>query len=365
MKIGIDARLWSETGVGRYIRALVNHLGQLDSAHEFVLFLRKKEIDKVVVPNKRWVKQEADVAWHTLAEQLQMPGIYKQADVDLVHIPYFSVPVLMPVPFVVTIHDLTISHFATGKATTHPKLIYELKRLAYRFVVWKAVHGAKRVITVSESTKKALINEYRLSPGKIAVTYEAGGLEAGTKEVKITAPSQYILYVGNAHPHKNLDKLLDAYTLFHKKNAEIKLVFIGPDDYFYQQLKNYSEEQLQGVKFVHGVNRNELYTWYRKALCLVFPSLSEGFGIPGLEAMMLGVPVVCSNIAVFHEIYGEAAEYFDQNSTENMAEIMLRLVGDEKKRKNLSTKSLKKASEYSWAKMAQETLEIYEDCHRV
>ncbi|RJR30288.1 glycosyltransferase family 1 protein [Candidatus Microgenomates bacterium] len=365
MKIGIDARLWSETGVGRYIRALVYHLGQIDDTHEYVLFLKNKDFNEVEMPNKRWTRQEADVSWHSLEEQLRMPGVYKQSGADLIHIPYFSVPVLMPTPFVVTIHDLTISHFATGKATTHPKLMYALKRLAYRFALWKAVRSAKRVITVSESTKKELVSEYRLSPGKVAVTYEAGDFEKGTQAAAINTPAKYILYVGNAHPHKNLDQLLNAFSLLRRKNSEIKLVLVGPDDYFYQQLKNLPENKCEGVEFIHNVNRDELYTWYRKALCLVFPSLSEGFGIPGLEAMSQDVPVVCSNISVFHEIYGEAAVYFDQNDAQNIAETILGLIADEKKRKDLRIKSLKKAAEYSWKKMAQETLEVYENCYRV
>jgi glycosyltransferase involved in cell wall biosynthesis len=366
MKIGIDARLWNETGVGRYIRALVANLASFDNPHEFTLFLRKNEYEHLPSPGPAFRKVLADVHWHTLAEQLRMPSIYNQAQVDLLHIPYFSVPILTPLPFVVTIHDLTISHFSTGKATTLAIPIYRLKHLGYKVVLAYAVRRATSIITVSETVRKQLTQEYSIDPGKTFVTREAGELEFG--EVSpIKTPDNYLLYVGNAHPHKNLEILIEALLMIQKQFPRLKLVLIGKHDYFYERLKSLiARRKLAGdVLFPGDVTNAELTSWYGHADVFVFPSKAEGFGIPGLEAMGLGCPVVCSDIDVFHEIYSEAAVYFNQYKKEDLVTKLTQVLIDTTLRNSLVIKGKAKAIEYSWSRMARETLTIYENSPRI
>ena len=164
MKIGIDARLMHETGVGRYIRALISNLSEIDRVHEFIVFIRS--LNDLPVLTDNWQAVLVDIQWHTLQEQLEMPKIYDQAKLDLLHIPYFSVPIFTHTPFIVTIHDLTISHFSTGKATTLPLPLYLLKRLGYAWVLKNAVTNSKAVITVSNTVREQLIEDYRLDPKK-------------------------------------------------------------------------------------------------------------------------------------------------------------------------------------------------------
>ena len=363
MKIGIDVRLWNETGVGRYIRALVRELGNIDKHNEYTLFLRQPQYEEVIPPNSRWKKVLADVPWHTIQEQFKMPAIYQAANIDLLHIPYFAVPVLIQVPFVVTIHDLTISHFATGKATSLPLPIYWLKRLGYTLVLSQTFKRARQIITVSETVKKQIMSEFSRSADKICVIYESGSLEPLKSKATVVTPKNYLLYVGNAHPHKNLERLVKAYALVKRKVLDLNLVLVGKTDYFYSKLKIWVNAQgITGVKFIGEVNNEELAIWYKNALSFVFPSLSEGFGIPGLEAMSMDCPVIASDIQTFREIYKDAAIYFDPNSEVSLASVTTDTVKNSQTRERLVKKGRERVQYFSWNKMARQTLEVYENC---
>ena len=139
MNIGIDARLIDETGVGRYIRNLIEQLSEIDKTNSYTVFLRKKSYDSFKLSNNRWQKRIAEVPWHSVREQLAMPGILSRENLDLVHIPYHNPPIFYPGPMVVTIHDLTILHFNTGRATTLPFPLYAVKQLGYRMEDRKSV----------------------------------------------------------------------------------------------------------------------------------------------------------------------------------------------------------------------------------
>ncbi len=172
MKIGIDARLIHETGVGRYIRNLVEELGKIDDKNFYIVFLRKNAFDTFVLPNARWKKKLADVPWHSITEQLCMPGILYREHLDLLHVPYFNVPLLYFGKFVVTIHDLTILHFDTGKATTLPYIFYKFRRLGYYISLLKAIFWSEKVIAVSQTTKCEILDHFDILHEHIAVVYE-------------------------------------------------------------------------------------------------------------------------------------------------------------------------------------------------
>src|SRR5260221_9136957 len=154
MRIGIDCRLCYETGVGRYIRNLVHELAQLDTTNEYTLFFRKEEFETVPLPGKNFYKILADVRWHTFAEQTVFKKILEKEKLDLIHFPYFSYPISYRGKFVITIHDLIIDHFATGKSSTLFAPVYMLKQLGYRFVLRNAIAKSRNVIAVSGATKQ-------------------------------------------------------------------------------------------------------------------------------------------------------------------------------------------------------------------
>jgi len=144
MKIGIDCRLWNETGVGRYARNLVYHLQKFDNENEYVLFVLPKDKNDIKIQNLNFKTVEVDIRWHSLKEQLLFPFILKKERLDLVHFPYFSIPILYRGKFVITIHDLILFHHATGKASTLSPFFYRIKLLAYKLVISRAVKKSNK-----------------------------------------------------------------------------------------------------------------------------------------------------------------------------------------------------------------------------
>ena len=173
MVIGIDARLWGETGVGRYIRALFTYLPKNE---EYIWFLGEKEFFLLEMPG-RWKKVLATAHWHTFSEQVVMPWLFYKENLDLLHVPYVNFPVFYFKKSVITIHDLIPDHFKTGRTTTLPFWHYLIKKFGYHFLIWWAVKKAEKILTPSNSAKQEIIDHYHVSPTKVSVIYESGELE--------------------------------------------------------------------------------------------------------------------------------------------------------------------------------------------
>ncbi len=374
MKIGIDARFYGpkQKGLGRYVQKLVENLEKVDLSNQYIIFLRKENWPEYQPANPRFKKALADYQWYSLKEQILMPFKIRRSKVDLIHFPHFNLPIFCFKPFVVTIHDLVLKRFPTRRASTLGPFLYWLKNLAYRLVVFLAVKRAKKIIAVSNYTKKDILRYFRIKPEKIEVVYE-GTPELRTrlkcknlfseKRFYISGASlcakPYLLYVGNAYPHKNLERLILAFAkLVKDKQMDCQLVLVGELDYFYRRL----QEQFSSVKglfFTDFVSDKELAALYQSASLYVFPSLGEGFGLPPLEAMTYGLPVVSSRAACLPEILGQAAVYFDPTDIEDMAEKIKQVLKDKRIREKLIDQGFRRIQEYSWSKMARETLEIY------
>ncbi len=368
MRIGIDARLINETGVGRYINNLVKELGEIEKNNNYIVFLRKRSFDNFVTPNDRWEKRLADIPWHSVAEQLIMPWLLLKEHLDLVHIPYFNIPIFYPGRFIVTIHDLTILHFDTGKATTLPLPLYKFRRFGYYLALAVGLRRAEKIITVSQATKQEIIDHFRIDSGKIVVTHEGVDKKFQISNFKFQISKRiikdpYFLYVGNAYPHKNLETLLRAFHQIFQGDPlqskgppyeNLRLVLVGKNDYFYRKLSREDH-----VIFFGEASDVQLQNLYKNAIALVFPSLMEGFGLPGLEAMAAGTPVVCSNIPVFREIYGYAAFYFVPLDANDLFGKLTEITSNRSLRKNLIERGLVKIKSYSWKKLAEQTLAAY------
>lgn len=372
MRIGIDARLITETGVGRYIRNLIGELANIDTTNEYVIFLPHSSFAAFVLPNSRWRKVAARVHWHTVAEQIVMPRLFRAADLDVVHIPYHNPPMFYFGRMVITIHDLTILHFATGKATTLPRVLYHLKRLGYWVELWVGLRRAKKIIAVSQATKQEIIDHFHVSPDAITVTYE--GVDPaivcrGQKKAAQVVSEPYFLYVGNAYPHKNIEMLIRGFAAYInslKAQQTSKLVLVGSDDFFYRRLCTLvAELGITGsVIFFGPADDATLISLYCHARAFVFPSRMEGFGLPALEALSMGCPVYVSDIPVFHEILGDNAVYFDPGSASTIATMLGSAWNREVRTVNPSGyRNI--AGTYSWQKMARETLDIYERSTRI
>lgn len=364
MKIGIDARLWNESGVGRYIRNLVYQLQIIDSNNDYALFVLKKDYENVKsqITNNKFQIKIADITWHSIGEQLKLPALLQKEKLDLMHFTYFSLPIFYNLPFVATIHDLILHHFPTGKASRLPYLLYKIKLFGYRIIIDQAAKKAKNILTVSEASKEDLIKELHIKKSKVFVTYE--GLDESFKNNVKPARMHarpYFLHVGNVFPHKNMERLLKAWKIVIEKKFDTDLVIVGNEDYFYQTLKEkVKRDHMQNIVFYGKVSEQELHPLYNHALALVIPSLMEGFGLPALEAMASNCLVIASNIPSLLEVCRDAALYINPRDEKDIAVMLEKVVEnpsifDEKK---LRGKLL--AKEYSWSEMAKKTLDVYE-----
>lgn len=359
MKIGIDARfLGTETGIGRYVLELVKHLEEAEGEKEFVIFLRKENWDIWQPKNPRFKKVLADIPWYGLKEQLEMPKIIARENIDLMHFPHFNIPFLYKKPFIATIHDLILLKYPSARASTLGPLKFYIKYLFYRLVLQRAIRESRKIIAASEFVKQDILKNFSVLPEKIKVTYV--GVPSAFKNThdRDCPRRDYFLYVGNAYPHKNLEGLMKAFEIFNK-NKNYNLILIGKEDYFKKRLKR--EFENKNIIFKDFVSDEELSEFYAGAAAYVFPSFSEGFGVPGIEAMAHGVPVLASNSSCLPEIYGDAALYFDPKNINQMAERMEEIAKDENLREELIKKGFEQIKKYSWKKCAEETAEIYNE----
>lgn len=368
MRIGIDARFYGPfgKGLGRYVQKLIEHLELLKTEHEFVIFLRKENWDDYQPRNPQFRKVVADFSWYSLQEQLQFPLLLQRERLDLVHFPHYNVPLLYRRPFIVTIHDLIVSRYPTQRASTLSPFFYRLKHAGYTIAIRNAVYRARHILTVSEYSKQDIIKTFGRAAQDITVTYEAADQLAASPspeaEERVRAWEPYLLYVGNAYPHKNLEGLLRAFAMVRKDwQKPLRLVLVGKRDYFYDRLQH--EAQTSGldrdVVFPGYVTDTELASLYSHALLYVFPSFMEGFGLPPLEAMNAGVPVASSNWSCLPEVLGDGAAFFDPKDPAVIADTLLRLLRSPQEREDLGARGTLRVQKFRWDILARTTLSVY------
>ncbi|MBI4225690.1 glycosyltransferase family 4 protein [Candidatus Roizmanbacteria bacterium] len=375
-KIGIDARLYSQTGVGVYLRNLLYFLEKIvKNQLLFYIYLMPEDYDRVQFRSSYFVKKKIDYKWHTPGEQIGFAKQLYSDGLDLVHFTYFGYPVVYKKKFMATIHDATPLFFKTGKASTKPAFLYELKFRAFQFVISQQVRNAAKIITPSNTVKRQLIKIYGDSvENKIKTIYEGVNYElietdkrhsedtdfGGGLQNRFWRPARHVkqgvaffIYVGNFYPHKNVERLIRA---FAKVKTDVKLVLIGPDDFFAKRLYRYIDITIRGrVIFYHNPLKEDLLFFYKNALALIHPSLSEGFGLPLVEAAYFGLPIIASDIAVFQEILEGKYIAFNPQDADDIAEKIKDFL---KKKSTFDyTKILNK---FSFERMAKHTYIFYQ-----
>jgi len=369
MRILIDGRLYGleNAGLGRYVMNLVKELSKLDQVNQYSLLLTKKYFDKLNLP-KNWNKVLVNFGHYSISEQVKLPQIIKKENPDITHFPHFNVPVRFTGKFIVTIHDLLMHKNVGLAATTLTPPLYLFKRLGYKAVFKKAVTSSEKIIVPSTTVKKEIMDYYHTNEEKIKIIYEGvdEGIENGkdvSKKYQIDSP--YFVYSGNAYPHKNLRRLIEAIKLLNTNSVQkIILAISSARNIFTQRLeKEIKKSKAENfVKLLGFVPDEDLGSLYKNSLGFIFPSLSEGFGLPGLEAMSVGTLVLASDISVFKEIYKNNAIYFnplDFTSIEKTMENVIKMDSNLRQEKIETAQKFSKS--YSWAKMAKETLQIYEE----
>ena len=370
MKIGIDCRLFSSkfTGIGRYTHELVDYYIQinknLQNPHEIVLFFNNPEYKKFKAINN--VKKVlVDAKHYSFAEQTKFLFKLNKEKLDVVHFPHFNVPIFYRRPYIVTIHDLILNFFPGQKMTKFHH------RMAYRLTIKNATKKAKKVIAISKNTMQDLIGILDVDREKIEVIYngvdkqfifmqDASKFKKTLKKYNIS--KQFLLYTGVWRNHKNLPRLIKALKhLKEKKNLNIQLVITGKDDPHYPEVKK-SVKKLnleKDIVFPGLVDEEELVHLYNAAFIFVFPSLYEGFGLPPLESMSCGTPVVASNLSSIPEICGqENAVFFDPYNSIDIAEKIYSLYTNTKKQAELVNNGVKHSAKFSWKSTAEKTFNL-------
>ena len=359
MKIVIDFRIFGTKpgGIGRYNQNLLEQLIKKDRGNQyFLIFKSQPEIDlpdnfKIIICNCHW---------YGLKEQIILPYILYKLKPDLVHFTHFNVPIFYQGKFIVTIHDLIMSKFPSQRSSTLNRYLFKIKYCFYNQVIRHAIKNSQKIIAVSKYTADDIKKHFSLTAKeatKIQVIYEGlTEVQASQKPVD-NLPSNFFLYVGNAYPHKNLEFLINTFKEFSKKHPEYYLILVGNKNYFYERLEK--ETKATNVIFTGYLPDDLLAGYYKSAKAYIFPSFYEGFGLPPLEAMAQGLPVLSSNASCLPEILEHSALYFDPQDQNDLLAKMEDIIVNKNLRDLLIAKGYQQIKKYSWDKMAQETLKIY------
>lgn len=364
MKIVIDARMLFWTGIGRYTKALLDELEQIDTQNSYVVLMRRADWRLWEPSSANFTKVEASIDPYTFGEQWAFWLQLRALNPDVVHFTAPNAPLIYQGCRVVTVHDLTLLDFDTSRGTGLAKWLRGAKRLPFRMVLENDVRFATAVITVTDYVRGQLKARYGVSRGRVRTTLLAVDPNLATPEPvgRFGELGTYVFYVGNMYPYKNLGSTIRA--LVELKNYPyLNLVIAGKRDVFSAELERQARELGVGerVKFVGYISDGELISLYRGAALYVNPSLSEGFGLQGLEAMAQGTPVVAARATCLPEVYSDAAEYFDPHDAKDQAAAIGRVLGDDTLAERLRAAGTERIKAFSWRQMAEQTLEVYRE----
>jgi glycosyltransferase involved in cell wall biosynthesis len=364
MRIGIDARLvyYSRAGIGQYIMRLAEALASLKPYHDDFVLLQSRKDNTRIVNGHHFNRVSLWTPSHHRLEQTTLRLEIGRLRLDVLHSPDFIPPFQRNCKSVITVHDLAFllyPHFLTKEAAR------------YYGQIDQAVHRTDHIIAVSQSTRQDTIKLLGVPERKITVIHEAAhpiyrpvDPEEARRHVAGTygIDREYILFVSTIEPRKNLPGLLQAYRkLLDDYKRPEGLVLAGSRGWLseevYDTVKALNLDDR--VRFVGRVPSEDLLYLYNAAQLLVHPSFYEGFGLPPLEAMTCGTPIIASNVSALPEVVGDAAILIDPHDVEGLTVAMWRVLTDQDLRASLAAKGLKRAKMFSWQRAAQETLDVY------
>lgn len=366
LHVGVNAHLLSldksyrSAGINWYIYNLLQRLPDADPGIEYTVFLHEpgyvgregQRLRRSRLPTRR---PPVRIAW----EQAVQPWAARRAGLDLLHCPAFVGPLAGSIPFVVTVHDLSFLLFPQG--------FRGWKRRYLRTLTGLSVRRARRVVAVSESTRQDLVQLYGLDPERVDVVHN--GVDAAFRPLpaaEVAAfrsrrglPERFLLFVGTLEPRKNIVRLVEAYARLPV--PRVPLMLVGGKGWFYEEMLVRVEELdlADEVCFVGYVPTEELPYWYNAAEVLAYPSLYEGFGLPALEAMACGTPVVTSSTSSLPEVVGQAGMMVEPTDVAALTAALQRVLDDAGLREEMRAAGQARAARFSWPETARATAAVY------
>ncbi|MCK4592119.1 glycosyltransferase family 4 protein [Candidatus Parcubacteria bacterium] len=362
MKIGIDASrafIEKKTGTEEYSYQLIKNLTKIDiSPYQIFLYVKNNSKIDFDLPKNFIVKK---ICYNKLWTQFGLSLEMKKNTVDTLFVPSYSIPIIHPKNTIVTIHGLEFKHYPESYSLKE-KFFLELNTLI-------SVKWSSKIIVPSESTKKDLIRFYGVESDKVKVVYHGTRIMNQESRIKNQENHKFnILFIGRLEKRKNLVNLIKAFELFKKRYtlhvARYTLILAGKEGFGFEEIKKAIQESpfSKDIILKNYVTEKEKDELYKKADLSILPSFYEGFGLPVLEAMSYGVPVICSNTSSLPEIAGDAALLVDPNNIEEIAEAINRIFSDDNLKKEMDRKGFENVKRFSWKKCVKETLDTLLHC---
>jgi len=373
VKIAIDIRRMTEFGVGTYIRNVVRTLGRLDREVTYLLIGSPAKVKEIGPLPANFHTVPLAEPERSLKSYREFRTVVKRLECDLVHIPnLFSVPRNLSCPYVMTVHDI-LEHLSRAREQTG---------------FWRSVHfqltkrvlsGAARIFAVSNFTKLEMEKLFNIPPGRIEVVYNAiderllhahaspADRQLIVERYQVTYP--FLLYAGRISPHKNVVRMIEAFSALKTElekdqlYPDLKLIIIGDDVSGNPDLRRtvIRSGVQNDVRFLGFVPIEVLRTFYDAAKIFVFPSLYEGFGLPPLEAMAHGTPVVTSNVSSLPEVVGNAAVLVHPENVFEIMRALHRVLLDQPLREKMKERSYRQAAKFSWEKSVRRIMDVYRE----
>jgi len=362
---GNEANVEKRVGISEYAFQLLRQFAEFKKQDvEFRIYLKDTPREDLPREQKGWSYRVLKPGKLWTQWRLPLDLYVHQPKPDVFFSPTHYAPRFSPVPTVVSVMDLSYLYF--------PEMFTKSDLLQLRNWTAYSVRKAKRVLTISNSSRDDIIKEYALSESKVFTTYlgikEPVSLEPhvysmNELKAKYQISDNYILFVGTLQPRKNITRLIEAFSKIASSKENLELIIVGKKGWLYEEILEKPKELgiEDKVKFLDNVGDDELVLFYKHALCYVLPSLYEGFGLPVLEAMQHNCPVITSNVSSLPEAGGDAALYVDPEDVDDIAEKIKKLINDESLRKELIAKGKEQVKKFSWEKTAKETLAVLEE----
>lgn len=360
--IVIDARIrGSGVGAGRYVDRLLEHLQTIDTTNRYTVLVAPKDTWRPTAKNFSAKVSPFKRFSFNLLDQINHGRYLRRLKPDVVH---FSMTPMEPMFYfgkrITTAHDLTMFNYV--RAGGLPMVVHQTRMIGYRLLFWWSLRAANHVLVPTGFVKDDVIKHYPFTKYKTTVTLESSEppLKATASPLKgVTAP--FIFHVGSPLPHKNIEGLVEAFIKIKHEHPNLQLVLAGKREKYFQALEESikSHPYRKDIIIPGFISEAELKWLYQNGTAYVMPSFSEGFGLPGLEAMVHGCPVVSSNATCLPEVFGNAAAYFDPHDTDDIAKVVGNVIANPTQRKELIKNGHARVKKFSWRRMAEETLETY------